>query len=50
MGEDGVTIGEGVGYCGKLEIKFIAGKLNNKKYIETIDEQINTRATQTAGK
>ena len=49
MGGDGVMIWGGVGYCGKLETKFIAGKLNNKRYIETIDEQINTRATRIAG-
>ena len=25
-----------------METKFITGKLNSKKYVETIDEQINT--------
>ena len=29
-----------------MEIKFIIEKLNSKKCIEMIDEQINTRATQ----
>ena len=41
----GIVIWEDAGY-GKLEIKFTAGKLNNRKYIEMIDEQINTRATR----
>ena len=43
------------GGIGKLEIKFITGKLNsnklivyNKNNIETIDEQINTYATRIA--
>ena len=31
-----------------MEIKFITEKLNNKKYIEITDEQINTYATQIA--
>ena len=31
------------GYRGKMEIKlFITGKLNNKIYIEMIDDRINT--------
>ena len=34
---------------GKMEVKFITGNLNNKKYIETIDEQMNTYMTRTAG-
>ena len=32
-----------------MEIKFVTRKLNSKRYIEKIDEQINTRATRIAG-
>ena len=32
-----------------MEIKFITEKLNNKKYIEMIDEQISANVTQIAG-
>lgn len=38
-----------IGYWGTMEKKFIAGKLNSKKYIETIDEQIDTYAARIAG-
>ena len=38
-----------VGCYGKLEIKFITGKLNSKMGIEMIDEQINTYVTRIAG-
>lgn len=34
----------GIGYWDKMEIKFIAGKLNSK-----IDEKINTYATRITG-
>ena len=33
------------GHQGKMEIKFIKGKLNSVKYIEIIDEQVNMYAT-----
>ena len=36
-------------WAGKLGIKFITRKLNSKRYIEMIDEQINTYATRIAG-
>ena len=38
-------IWRGIGYQGKMEIKFITRKLDSKKYIEMIDEQI-TYTTQ----
>ena len=44
-----IMIRGGDGYYGKLEIKFITGKLNSRKYVETIDEQIDTYATRIAG-
>ena len=50
MGGDGVMIWRGVGYYGKLEIKFITGQLNSKIYIETIDEQVNTYTTRIGNK
>ena len=33
-------IWRGIGYQGKMEIKFITRKLDSKKYIEMINEQI----------
>ena len=38
----GITIWKGVGYYGKSEVQFITKILNSKRYIETIDEQIDT--------
>ena len=38
-----------INYYGKVEIKFIVGKLNSKKYIEITDKEINTYATRVAG-
>ena len=32
-----------------MEIKFIRGTLNSRRYVEVIDEQINTYATRIAG-
>ena len=32
-----------------METKFMKGKLKSKKYIKTIDEQVNTYATRIAG-
>ena len=49
MGGDSKMIWRGIGYGNKLKTKFITGKLNSKKYVEIIDEQINTYATRIAG-
>ena len=38
MGNGDIMIWGGIGYRGKMEIKFITGKLNSEKYIEMIDE------------
>lgn len=45
----GVMILCGIGCYGKMEIKFITGKMNSKMYLEMIEEQINTYATRIAG-
>ena len=39
----------GISYQGKMEIKFIIGKLNSEKYVKMIDEQINTYTTRMVG-
>ena len=44
MRDSGIMIWGDVDYQGKMEIKVIIGKLNGKKSVETIDEQINTYA------
>ena len=38
----------GVGYWSKMQMKFITRKLGSRKYIETVDEQINMYATRMA--
>ena len=38
-----------IGNHGKIEIKFVTEKLNSKKYVEMIGEQMNTYATRIAG-
>ena len=40
MGSSCIMIWRGIGYQGKMEIKFITRKLDSKKYIEMINEQI----------
>ncbi|CAK9833057.1 Transposable element Tc3 transposase [Anthophora retusa] len=49
MGGGGIMIWSGIGYYGKMDINFISGKLNSKKYLEMIDQQINAYATRIAG-
>lgn len=44
MGGGGVMIWAGIGCRGKTDVQFINGKMNSKKYIELISEQISKHA------
>ncbi|CAH2092976.1 unnamed protein product [Euphydryas editha] len=48
-GGGSVIIWSGIGYSGKMDIKFCTGKINSKRYIEVINEQITSHATRIAG-
>ena len=49
IGGGSIIIVGGINHYGKVEVKFIIGKLNSKKYTEMIDEEINTYVSQVAG-
>lgn len=39
----------GTGCQREMEIKFISRRMNNKMYVELVDQRINTYAARTAG-
>lgn len=48
-GGGSVMVWSGIGYSGKMDIKFCSGKITSKRYIEVINEQINSHAVRIAG-
>lgn len=48
-GGGSVMIWSGVGYSGKMDIKFCTGIMNSKRYLDMINEQITSHATRIAG-
>ena len=49
MGGGSVMIWTGIGYFGKISIKFINGRMNSVRYINLIKEQINNHAGRISG-
>ncbi|CAK9810850.1 Transposable element Tc3 transposase [Anthophora plagiata] len=49
MGGGGVMVWAAIGYFGKMEIKFIHGKMNSKYYLDLIKQQITKYALCISG-
>ena len=47
--EGSAMVWAGIGYFGKISIKFIVGRMNNVRYINLIKEQIHNHAERISG-